>query len=230
VRIMVTLALVAILYGAIIALTQPDFRRLLAYSSISHLGFVVLGIFALNFQGLQGSLLTMINLGFTTAGLFFLAGFLHSRRQSTHLSAFGGLAKPLPLLATFLLIIGLASIGLPGTNGFVGEFLILLGAFKANWLYGVVAVLGVILSAAYLLWYFERAMFGPLTKGVTQALTDLRAQEMIIVLSLTIMIFWIGLYPSPFLHIMNGSVKALVERLDRGAVAGIPVAQQSTFN
>ena len=112
----------------------------------------------------------MINLGFTTAGLFFLAGFLYSRRQSTHLSAFGGLARQIPLLATFLLIIGLASIGLPGTNGFVGEFLILLGAFQASWVYGSIAVLGVILSAAYFLWYYERAMFGPLTKGLSQVM------------------------------------------------------------
>lgn len=226
VMILVILALAAILYGAIIALIQPDFRRLLAYSSISHLGFVVLGVFALNFQGLQGSLLTMINLGFTTAGLFFLAGFLYSRRQSTHLSAFGGLAGQVPLLATFLLIVGLASIGLPGTNGFVGEFLILLGAFKAYWLYGGIAVLGVIFSAAYFLWYYERAMFGPLTKGLGQALSDLRAQELFIGVVLCIMIFWIGLYPSPFLRIMNGSVQALVERLDRGATAEVSIARQ----
>ena len=116
--------------------------RLLAYSSVSHLGFVVVGLFALNYQGLQGSLLTMINLGFSTAGLFFIAGFLYSRQQTTQLSAFGGMAKQVPLLATFFLIIGLASIGLPGTNGFVGEFLILLGAFQAQWWFGAVAVLG----------------------------------------------------------------------------------------
>ena len=225
VTIMMTLALAAILYGALVALVQPDFRRLLAYSSVSHLGFVVLGVFALNFQGVQGSLLTMINLGFSTAGLFFLAGFLYTRRHSTHMSAFGGLARQIPLLATFLLIIGLASIGLPGTNGFVGEFLILLGAYQAWWVYGVIAVLGVILSAAYFLWYYERAMFGPLTKSITQTLTDLRAHEVFIACALCIMIFWIGLYPSPFLRIMNGSVHALIERLDRGAIADVSFVQ-----
>ncbi|MEK6618236.1 MAG: NADH-quinone oxidoreductase subunit M [Nitrospirota bacterium] len=219
VTVVVALALIAILYGAIVALIQPDLRRLLAFSSISHLGFCVLGVFALNFQGLQGGLLTMINLGFTTAGLFFLAGFLYVRRHSTNLSAFGGLAKKLPLLATFLLIIGLASIGLPGTNGFVGEFLVLLGAFKAHWLYGSVGVLGVILGAAYFLWFYERAMFGPLAKGLPHAVADLNSRELVIAVSLSVMIFWIGLYPAPFLRIMNGSVQALVERLERGAAA-----------
>ncbi|MBM4121095.1 MAG: NADH-quinone oxidoreductase subunit M [Nitrospira sp.] len=224
VTVMMTLALIAILYGAIVALIQPDFRRLLAFSSISHLGFVVVGLFALNFQGLQGSLLTMINLGFSTAGLFFLAGFLYHRRQTTNLAAFGGLARKVPLLATFLLIIGLASIGLPGTNGFVGEFLILLGAFKAYWLYGTVAVTGVILGAAYFLWYYERAMFGPLAQGLSHTMADLKGRELVIAVSLSVMVFWIGLYPSPFLRIMNGSVQALVDRLDRGAqVAKIDV-------
>ncbi len=223
--VMMTLALIAILYGAIVALIQPDFRRLLAFSSISHLGFVVVGLFALNFQGLQGSLLTMINLGFSTAGLFFLAGFLYQRRQTTNLSAFGGLAKKVPLLATFLLIIGLASIGLPGTNGFVGEFLILLGAFKAYWLYGAIAVTGVIFGAAYFLWYYERAMFGPLAQGLSHAIADLNGRELVISVSLSVMIFWIGLYPAPFLRIMNGSVQALVDRLEQGsAVAEQPSA------
>jgi NADH-quinone oxidoreductase subunit M len=224
VTIVMALGLAAILYGAIIALIQPDFRRLLAFSSVSHLGFVVVGLFALNFQGLQGSLLTMINLGFSTAGLFFVAGFLYSRRQTTNLSAFGGLAAKVPLLATFLLIIGLASIGLPGTNGFVGEFLILLGAFKAHWLYGAIAVTGVIVGAAYFLWYYERAMFGPLTPGAAQAIPDLTSREKVIVTALSVMIFWIGLYPAPFLRMMNGSVQAVVERLDK---RGPAVAQQS---
>ncbi|MCP9451137.1 MAG: NADH-quinone oxidoreductase subunit M [Nitrospira sp.] len=215
----VALGLCAILYGAWVALVQHDFRRLLAYSSVSHLGFVVVGLFALNFQGLQGSLLTMINLGFSTAGLFFIAGFLYARQQTTQLSAFGGMAKQVPLLATFFLIIGLASIGLPGTNGFVGEFLILLGAFQANWWYGAVAVLGVIFGAAYFLWYYERAMFGPVGRAVKNTIGDLQFRELLIAGSLSVMILWIGLYPSPFLRIMNGSVQALVDRLNHGTVA-----------
>lgn len=221
VSIVMALGLAAILYGAIMALIQPDFRRLLAYSSISHLGFIVIGLFALNYQGLQGSLLTMINLGFSTAGLFFIAGFLYSRQQTTQLASFGGMAKQVPLLATFFLFIGLASIGLPGTNGFVGEFLILLGTFKAHRLYGSIAVLGVIFGAAYFLWYYERAMFGPLSKAVRESIADLHFREVVIALSLSVMILWIGLYPAPFLKMMNGSVQALVDRLDRGTIASL---------
>ena len=221
VSVVMILGLAAILYGAIMALIQPDFRRLLAYSSISHLGFVVIGLFALNYQGLQGSLLTMINLGFSTAGLFFIAGFLYTRQQTTQLAAFGGMARHTPLLATFFLLIGLASIGLPGTNGFVGEFLILLGTFKAHWLYGAVAVTGVIFGAAYFLWYYERAMLGPVGKAVKDSIGDLHLREMVIALSLSVMILWIGLYPAPFLRMMNGSVQALVDRLDRGTVTAI---------
>jgi NADH-quinone oxidoreductase subunit M len=221
VMVVVVLGLCAILYGAWMALIQPDFRRLLAYSSVSHLGFVVVGLFALNYQGLQGSLLTMINLGFSTAGLFFIAGFLYSRQQTTQLSAFGGMAKQVPLLATFFLIIGLASIGLPGTNGFVGEFLILLGAFEAKWWVGSVAVLGVIFGAAYFLWYYERSMLGPLGSTVKSTMSDLQLREMIIAVALSIMILWIGLYPSPFLRIMNGSVQALVDRLHHQNTAAL---------
>ena len=217
--VMAVLAVAAILYGAVIALIQADFRRLLAFSSISHLGFVVLGVFALNFQGIQGGLLTMINLGFTTAGLFFLAGFLYTRRHSTELSSMGGLARKVPLLATYFLILGLASIGLPGTNGFVGEFLILLGAFAAHWVYGAIAVTGIIFGAAYFLWFYERSMFGPLGQGLSHAIPDLNPRELLICVVLSVMIFWIGLYPAPFLRIMNGSVQALVERLDKTPTA-----------
>jgi NADH-quinone oxidoreductase subunit M len=219
VSIMMGLGLAAIVYGAIMALVQPDFRRLLAYSSISHLGFIVIGLFALNFQGLQGSLLTMINLGFSTAGLFFIAGFLHNRQQTTQLPAFGGMAKHTPLLASFFLLIGLASIGLPGTNGFVGEFLILLGTFKAHWVYGAIAVTGVIFGAAYFLWYYERAILGPVGKAVRESVGDLHLRETVIAVALSAMILWIGLYPAPFLRMMNGSVQALVDRLDHGTVA-----------
>jgi NADH-quinone oxidoreductase subunit M len=178
----------------------------------------MLGLFALNFQGLQGSLLQMINLGFSTAGLFFMAGFLASRTGSSDLSAYGGLARQVPLLATFILILGLASIGLPGTNGFVGEFLILLGAFRAHWILAAVGVLGVILGAAYFLWYYERAFFGPVGPELKKPVHDLRPREWGIAVALTVMVLWIGLYPAPFLNMINGSVQALVDRVQQGSV------------
>ncbi len=215
--LMAGLGLVAVIYGALIALVQTDFRRLLAYSSISHLGFVMLGLFALNFQGLQGSLLQMINLGFSTAGLFFMAGFLYTRTGSADLSAYGGLARPVPLLATFVLILGLASIGLPGTNGFIGEFLILLGAFRAHWALAAVGVLGVILGAAYFLWYYERAFFGPVLHEPKRPLHDLRPREWGIAVALCVMVLWIGLYPAPFLNMINGSVQVLADRVQQGS-------------
>jgi NADH-quinone oxidoreductase subunit M len=130
------------------------------------------------------------------------------------------MAKHTPLLASFFLLIGLASIGLPGTNGFVGEFLILLGTFKANWVYGTIAVSGVITGAAYFLWYYERAILGPVGKAVRESIGDLQLRETVIALSLSVMILWIGLYPAPFLRMMNGSVQALVDRIDRGTLAG----------
>ena len=223
VAIVMVLGLTAIVYGAIVAIIQPDFRRLLVFSSISHLGFVVIGLFALNFQGLQGSLIQMINLGFSTAGLFFLAGFVYERLGNTDVRQCSGLAKKMPLLATFFLIIGMASIGLPGTNGFIGEFLILLGAFQAWWLYGAIAVTGVIFAAAYFLWYYERAIFGPLKEGLPTVLKDLNRREWTIGVALSVMIFWIGIFPSPFLRMINGSVQAVIERLDHGSMAGKPL-------
>jgi NADH-quinone oxidoreductase subunit M len=153
--------------------------------------------------------------------LFFVAGFLYSRQQSTQLGSFGGMAKQTPLIACCFLFLGLAGIGLPGTGGFVGEFLTLLGTFKANWIYGAIAVTGVILSAAYFLWYYERSMLGPLGKAVKDSIPDLQPREVLIATALAVMILWIGLYPSPFLRMMNGSVQALVDRLERGTVASI---------
>ena len=173
------LGLAAILDGAIMALIQQDFRRLLAFSSISHLGFVVIGLFALNYQGLQGSLLTMINLGFSTAGLFFIAGFLYSRQQSTQLGSFGGMAKQTPLLACFFLFIGLASIGLPGTNGFVRRiphsFGNLQGQLAVWWDCGHRHHLR---RGRFSRGMDERAMLGPLGKAVKESISDLHPREM----------------------------------------------------
>lgn len=211
---MMALGLIAILYGGVIALMQTDLKRMMAYSSVGHLGFVVIGLFALNFRGLQGSLIQMINLGITTAGLFFIIGFLMNRRLSTDLRHLGGLAKPLPVLATMTLIVALASVGLPGTNGFVGEFLILLGAFEAHWLYAAIGVLGIIFGAAYMFMMYEQGIFGRTDEEKTRGLRDLHLREWVVGGVLVLLIFWIGIYPAPFLEIVNGSVEAVVQRLD----------------
>ena len=216
--LVMTLALIGVIYGAVIALMQHDLRRLIAYSSISHLGLVAVGLFALNFRGLQGGLLHMLSLGVSTGAFFFFIGYLEQRRCSTRLEDLGGVVKEMPILATFLFIILLSMLGLPSTNLFVSEFLILLGAFEAHWSYALIGVLGIILGAAYLLWWFERAMFGPAPTASpapsgNPPTTDLTRQELAVAVPLVALIFWIGLYPAPFLRVINPSISAVVERL-----------------
>jgi NADH-quinone oxidoreductase subunit M len=219
---MSVLAVIGIVYGAFLALAQfsttGDMKRLIAYSSISHLGFVVLGFFALNPQGIMGGLIQMLNHGISTAGLFLVVGFLYERRHTRQISEYGGLMRQLPLLASFYLIISLSSMGLPGTNGFIGEFLILLGAFKADWHYAGWAVLGVILGTSYLLWLYYRLMVGEI-QPKNRTLSDLDRRETTICAALVVMILWIGLYPSPFLRIMDGSVEHILYRVgERGVL------------
>jgi len=221
VPLMMTLGLIGILYGGVIALMQSDLKRMMAYSSIGHLGFVIVGLFALNFRGLQGSLIQMLNLGITTAGLFFIIGFLMNRRLPTEIKRLGGLARPLPVLATVTLIVALASIGLPGTSGFIGEFLILLGVFEAYWLYAAIGVIGIILGAAYMLWMYEQAIFGKADEEKVRGLKDFNLREWVVGTVLVILIFWVGIYPAPFLNVMNGSIEALVQRLQQGASSSL---------
>lgn len=203
----------AIVYGGLIALVQVNLRRLLAFAAVSHVGLVILGIFTLGVQGIQGGLLLMFNLGIVSTGLLFLTGLLHARTGSSELSAFGSIARQAPLLATFFFIIGLAAIGLPGTSGFPGEFLVLLGAFGVHWALAGVGVVGVILTAAYFLSYYERAFLGPPAKH-GRCIPDLRRHEFAIAAAFALVIFWIGLFPAPLLHITSGSVLALVRRLN----------------
>ena len=217
--IMVVVGLMGILYGSLIALVQPNLRRLLAFAGISHFGLVAVGLFSLSFQGLQGALIIMLNFAVVATGLFFLTGSLYSRIGSSELSAFGGLTTHVPRLATFFFIIGLAFIGTPGTSGFPGEFLVMLAAFRVHWQFAAVAVLGVVLSAGYFLWYYERAFFGPVTNPVVSKLQDLTPREIIVAVSVTGLIFWVGLYPSTILNITRGSVEALAERIQEGPIA-----------
>ncbi|NLC58944.1 MAG: NADH-quinone oxidoreductase subunit M [Armatimonadetes bacterium] len=198
--LLAVLAIVGIIYGALVALVQSDVKKLVAYSSVSHLGFVVLGIFALNLQGLEGGLLQMVNHGISTGALFLLVGMIYERRHTRLIADYGGLWKQMPLFSAFFLIIALSSIALPFTNGFVGEFLILLGAFHANKAWAVFAALGMILSAAYMLWMFQRVFFGPLKNPANTGLADLNAREVATLVPLVILVFWIGITPRFFLN------------------------------
>lgn len=176
-ELMAILAIIGIIYGAFMCLVQKDLKRLIAYSSVSHLGFVMLGVFALNMQGLSGGLIQMINHGLSTGALFLLVGMIYERRHTRLIAEFGGLAKPLPMFATLFMIVTLSSIGLPGLNGFIGEFLIMVGAFRAKWWFGVLAATGVILAAWYMLWMYQRVMFGKVTKEENLNLKDLVPRE-----------------------------------------------------
>jgi NADH-quinone oxidoreductase subunit M len=213
--IAVTLAVVGIIYGALVALVQPDVKRLVAYSSVSHLGFVMLGIWALTLQGVQGALMVMICHGISTGALFFLIGMIYDRRHTRLLADFGGLARVMPVYAFLWVLTALASVGLPGLNGFVGEFLVLLGAFPRHGLATVIATTGVIFAAAYLLVAVQKLFYGPLDKDANRGLTDLTRRELAVLLPLVAGMVWLGLYPKPVLSRMEPSAKAYIEQVHR---------------
>ncbi len=194
------LALIGIIYGALVSMVQKDLKRLIAFSSVSHLGFVMLGLFTFNVQGVQGGLIQMINHGLSTGALFLIVGMIYERRHTRMIADFGGLSTPMPVYATIFMIVTLSSIGLPGLNGFVGEFLILLGTFKVNKLYATLGATGVIFAACYMLWMFQRVMFGEVTNEKNKNLKDLSAREIAIFVPLLLFIVWIGVYPSTFLN------------------------------
>ena len=212
------LAVVGIVYGALVAMVQTDIKKLVAYSSVSHLGFVVLGIFALNEQGLQGAMYQMLNHGISTGALFLLVGMIYDRRHTRLIDEFGGLADPLPVFSTIFMIVTFSSIGLPMLNGFVGEFLILLGAFNANVTFAVVATSGVILSAVYMLWMYQRVIFGEVTNPKNKKLVDLDFREKLILLPLVALIFWMGIYSESFLRRMDTSVNQVLQQVKSSAV------------
>jgi NADH-quinone oxidoreductase subunit M len=227
---MAGLAVIGILYGAAVSYAQKDVKKLVAYSSVSHLGFVMLGLFALNSQGIQGGILQMVNHGLSTGALFLVVGMIYERRHTRDMDAFGGLWKVMPIYGVLTLIVALSSMGLPGLNGFVGEFTILLGAWGAGqpgaalvtpWFAGLAAV-GVILAAVYILLMFQKLFLGPVTKDENRNLPDLNWREVVTLLPLLVLIFWIGLYPKPFLLLMAPSVEKLVAAIQTVAVAGIP--------
>ena len=205
------LALIGIIYGALVSMMQPDLKRLVAFSSVSHLGYVMLGMFAFNMQGIEGSIYQMLNHGISTGSLFLIVGMVYERRHTRLIADFGGLSKVMPIYAVFFMIVTLSSIGLPGTNGFVGEFLILLGAFRSNVVYGALAATGVILGAAYMLWMFQRVMFGKITRSENEKLKDLNAREISILVPMVIVIFLMGIYPKLFFSKMDASVEKFIK-------------------
>ena len=211
--IIALLAVVGIIYGALMALIQTDIKKLVAYSSVSHLGFVMLGIFAFNSQGLDGAVLQMVNHGLSTGALFLLVGMLYDRCHTRLITEFGGLANVMPMFAAFFLVVSLSSIGLPGLNGFVGEFLVLLGAFQTIPTFAIIGALGVILSAVYMLWMYQRVMFGEVTHEANKQLTDLTVREIVVLVPVVLLMVWIGLYPRPFLKRLEVSTRAIVERV-----------------
>jgi NADH-quinone oxidoreductase subunit M len=220
------LAVIGIIYGAMVSYSQRDVKKLVAYSSVSHLGFVMLGLFALNSQGIQGGILQMVNHGLSTGALFLIVGMIYERRHTREMDAFGGLWKVMPIYAALTLIVALSSMGLPGLNGFIGEFTILLGAFGSEvlgspWFAGLAAV-GVILAAVYILYMFQKMFLGPVDKEENRTLLDLNWREIVTLVPLLIFIFWIGLYPAPFFNLMGPAVEKMVVALQGAAVAGLP--------
>ena len=216
--IMLVLAVIGIVYGALVALVQPDFKKLVAYSSVSHLGFVMLGIFAMTVESMQGALMVTISHGISTGALFLLIGMIYERRHTRQIEDFGGIAKVMPIFAVCLTIVSLSSIGVPGTNGFVGEFLVLIGSFPTAPYYTIIAATSVIFAAAYLLWAVQRIIYNPLVKPENEALkgNDLNWREIGLLTPLLIAILWLGVYPKPVLN----KTEAAAERLVRGVEAG----------
>jgi NADH-quinone oxidoreductase subunit M len=223
--VVLVLAVIGIIYGALVAMVQPDFKKLVAYSSVSHLGFVMLGIFALTLQSVQGALMVMINHGISTGALFLLVGIIYERKHSRLIDAYGGIARVVPMFAAALTFVSLSSIGLPGTNGFVGEFLVLIGSYRTYPVLTIIATTGVIFAAAYLLWALQRILFNPLDKPENALLPDLNKRELAIMVPLVAAIIWLGVYPAPVLRRMEGSAQLLVDRVQgAGSVATVSEA------
>ncbi len=219
-----TLSVVAVIYASLVALAQEDMKKLIAYSSVAHMGFVTLGIFALNQQGIEGAIYQMLSHGVVSAALFLIVGVVYDRTHSREITAYGGLVKRMPVYAWTFMLFMLASVGLPGTGGFIGEFLILVGVFKVNTWAAVLAATGIILGAAYMLYLYRRVIFGSLTKENLLKIADMNRREILVFTPLVILVLWMGIYPSPFLDVMHVSVNNLIERFESATVASGGVA------
>jgi len=214
--LIIALAIVGILYGSLVAMVQPDMKKLVAYSSVAHLGFVVLGIFSFNMAGIEGAIYQMCSHGVSTGALFILVGMLYDRRHTRLIKEFGGLATPMPVYGAFFLIVALSSLGLPLLNGFVGEFLIILGAYHVRPLYAALAALGVVLAAVYLLWMYQRVFYGEITNEKNRLIPDLDDREKVILVSIVFVILWMGVYPQTFLRRLDLSTAQVIQSVERG--------------
>ena len=223
-HLMAFLSIVGIIYGALVAMMQKDAKKLVAYSSVSHLGFCMLGLFALNPNGINGSIIQQINHGISTGALFLIVGIVYERRHTRDIAEYGGLSHVMPIYATIFLIITMSSIGLPLLNGFIGEFTILAGAFQRKISWGVWGCMGIVLGAAYMLWLYQRMMFGQITNPKNEKLKDLNFREFATLIPLVVMAFWIGIYPKPFFRIIEKPVNQIVEKVQPGFFAR-PVGQ-----
>jgi len=224
VPVMLTLSVIAIIYAGLVCLVQTDLKRLIAYSSVSHMGFITLGIFALNSQGVEGGILQMINHGIVTGALFMCVGVIYDRTHTRKIADYGGLATAMPIYASFFMVFTLAAVGLPGTNGFIGEFLTLLGGFTANKLAGVLASFGVIIGAGYMLWLYQKVFFMKINEKVI-GLPDMDLREMVAIAPLIIFVLWIGIYPVQFLDFMHPTVEHLLERVNAAGTHEINIAK-----
>jgi NADH-quinone oxidoreductase subunit M len=222
IQVIVSLSLVGIIYGALVSLMQQDWKKLVAYSSVSHLGFCTLGIFSMNPNGIAGSVIQQVNHGISTGMLFLVVGVIYERRHTREIKEYGGLAHVMPWYAIVFAFAMLSSAGMPLLNGFVGEFTILQGAFEANWVWAAFAVTGVILGAAYLLWLYQRTMLGQVTNAKNLGLKDLSLREWVVFLPLIVWAIWIGIYPKPYFDILEKPVAQLVERVKPGYYAARP--------
>jgi NADH-quinone oxidoreductase subunit M len=213
------LAVIGIIYGAWCATVQPDIKKLVAYSSVSHLGFVMLGIFTLTPEGLVGGIIQMINHGLSTSALFLIVGMIYERRHTRLISEFGGLWKVMPAFSVLFLIVCLSSLGLPGLNGFIGEFLVLIGSFQVDWRLAAFATTGIIFAAFYLLWMYQRVIFGEITVEANRRLKDLSLREWAVILPVLLFIVWIGVHPITFTRTTEASVEALITQVQTKAAA-----------
>lgn len=209
---------IGIIYGALVCIAQKDIKKLVAYSSVSHMGFILLGLAAMNIEAMQGAIIQMVNHGLSTGALFMFVGFLYDRRHTREIADYGGILRTIPIYGSLFLVICLSSIGLPGLNGFIGEFMILIGTFKSqllnNNIYAILGTTGVVLSAVYLLWMYQRVLLGPITKEENKTIPDLNLREIVTASLFLVFIIWIGVYPNTFLSKSEASVKKVIENVE----------------